>query len=185
MARFDEIPRKFWKQKDDPTESAEVGLGPPLISEPSPDETCEDAPSRPSKSFPSKFGTYLEPVTEEAELSSQGSFTLSPLKTSSFESSRSTLKANSQDEQENFQKIPSLCDLWGATEDDGDIDFEAMRSEEHGICSDDDEDRLPGAHLPEENNTRESSQGSLVIYFMTSLVERYQNERDPYISGVL
>ncbi|XP_028403007.1 uncharacterized protein LOC114525783 [Dendronephthya gigantea] len=161
MARFDEIPRKFWNQKDDSLESTEnVGLGPPLINEPPPDETSEDAPSRYPKSFPSKFGTYLEPVTEEAELSSQGSFTLSPLKTASFESSRSTLKANSQDDQESLQKIPSLCDLWGTTEDDGGISFEAMRSEDHGICSDNDGDELPEVHLPEENKIQETILGS-------------------------
>ncbi|CAB3984155.1 Hypothetical predicted protein [Paramuricea clavata] len=149
MTRFDDIPTKFWNQKEDPFESADEGEDVPLVNEPS-DEAIEEIPIRLPKTFPSKFGTYLEPVTEEAELSSQGSVALSPMKNISFESTRSTLKANSQDGPENMAKIPSLCDLWQNTEDEGEVNSEAYRSEDHGIASDDTGNNMPASNIPEE-----------------------------------
>ena len=116
------------------SDSTELGGQLANINELSSDEAKEEAaPPRLSKVCPSKFGTYLEPVTEEVELSSQGSAAVSPNKTLSFESTRSTLKANSQDSHsETMPKIPSLCDLWSATEDEQETYSEPIRSEEHG-----------------------------------------------------
>lgn len=124
MARADDIPIKFLQSNNltnpgAPESSKTHGV--PLINEPTthPEGINEDPHSRPSKPqpFTSKFGTFLEPVTEEVELSSQGSVTLSPGvgKNFSFESNRSsTLKSNSHDEpSETVMRIPSLKDLWG------------------------------------------------------------------------
>ena len=149
MARYDEIPRKFWK--DDIPQSSGTGEGVPIINEPLSDEAKEEATSRPPKTFPSRFGTYLEPVTEEAELSSQGSVSgLSPSKKWSFESNRSTLKGNSQDGPENMAKIPSLCDLWQTTEEPEQITSQIIRSEDHGIVSDDIGNNVPSSNVPGE-----------------------------------
>ena len=149
MARFDDIPKKFWNQKEDPADCTDGEQGGSLINEPPQDETKEETGSRPPRTFHSKFGTYLEPVTEEAELSSQGSASLSPMR-ASFESTRSTLKANSQDGPDNVAKIPSLCDLWGASEDEEQVNSEAVRSDEHGIVCDNTGENIPTSNIPGE-----------------------------------
>lgn len=119
MVRFDDIPRTFWLPKEDSLESADTREAQPL-NESQPDEIKDEEPTRPPKTFPSKFGTYLEPVSEEVELSSQGSYQSNSMTKLSFESNRSTLKAGSQDSlsQDNVAKIPSLSDLWQTTEDE-------------------------------------------------------------------
>ena len=151
MARFNDIPGKFWKEREDPFESTDAGEEVPPISEPSSVEAKEEPPTRPPKTFPSKFGTYLEPVTEEVELSSQGSVKLSPINNASFESTRSTLKANSQDGPENMAKIPSLCDLWQTTEVEGELmNSHPIRSEDHGVGSDDTGESIPPSSTPKE-----------------------------------
>ena len=151
MARFDDIPGKFWNKKEDPPECTDAGEVAPLINEPPSSEAKEETPVGPPKS--SKFGTYLEPVTEEAELSSQGSGKLSPvMNNASFESTRSTLKANSQDGPENIGKIPSLCDLWQTTEDECEMNAAPIRSKDHayGIVSDDTGESIPASSIPKE-----------------------------------
>ena len=123
MARMDEIPKKFLQSSTSNLGSSlesSKECSVPLIKEPT--YNTEPGPitlARPPKSlpFPSRFGTFLEPVSEEVELASQGSVNLSPvtIKNLSFESNRSsTLKSNSHDDTsaEGFMKIPSLKDLW-------------------------------------------------------------------------
>ena len=148
MARFDDIPRKFWNQKEDLTDSANVEEEVSIINEPSSDEVQEETPTRAPRTFPSRFGTYLEPVTEESELSPHSSINLSLMNNASFESTRSTLKWSSQDGVENIAKIPSLCDLWQTTEDEEEINSEPIRSEDHGIVSDDSGDNMPASNIP-------------------------------------
>ena len=151
MARFNDIPGKFWKQREDPFESTDAGEEVSLISEPSSVETKEEPPTRPPKTFPSKFGTYLEPVTEEVELSSQGNVKLGPINNASFESTRSTLKANSQDGPENMAMIPSLSDLWQTKEIEGEVmNSHPIRSEDHEAVSDDTGESIPASSTPRE-----------------------------------
>ena len=149
MARFDDIPKKFWNQKEDPSDSTDGEEGGSLNNEPPQDETKEENSSRPPRTFHPKFGTYLEPVTEETELSSQGSASLSPMR-ASFESARSTLKADSQDGPDNMAKIPSLCDLWGPSEDEELTNSEAVRCDDHGMLCDDGGDNMPTGNIPGE-----------------------------------
>jgi hypothetical protein len=60
-------------------------------------------------------------------------------------------------------KIPSLCDLWQNTEDEGEVNSEAYRSEDHGIASDDTGNNMPASNIPGEID-----QG--LFYFMLKLV---------------
>lgn len=142
MARVDDIPDQFLRSsnlKCSHIQEFTNLFGVPAVKEPTPSsDGIKEQPGkinhlRPNKPlpFPSKFGTFLEPVSEEVELSSQGSVNLSPvaMKTLSFESNRSsTLKGDSYEESpENIMKIPSLKDLWKSQPDEAETECSSRK----------------------------------------------------------